>query len=319
MKSKILIPLIIVVILGVIFASGTFYIVKEDEQIVLTEFGRPVGQPIVDAGLKIKTPFIQDVHRFQKRILKWDGSPNEIPTKDKKFIWLDTTARWRIKDALQFYQALGTEELAHSRLDDIIDSAARDLVTAQLLIEVVRNSNRVLDPNREVLEDEEGQSDEPLEEIKIGREKITQLIREKAQEALPRFGIELIDVQIKRINYIEEVQQKVFDRMISERMRISEKYKSEGEGEAANIMGQKQKELERIQSEAYKEAEQLKGDADAQAIQIYAEAHGKDPEFFAFLQTLETYRKTSTASTKLILTTDSELYKYLKDSQSSKR
>ena len=319
MKSKILIPLIIVVILGVIFASGTFYIVKEGEQIVLTEFGRPIGQPIVDAGLKIKTPFIQDVHRFEKRILEWDGSPNQIPTKDKKFIWLDTTARWRIKDALQFYQALGTEELAHSRLDDIIDSAARDLVTAQLLIEVVRNSNRVLDPNREVLEDEEGQSDEPLEEIQIGREKITQLIREKAQEALPRFGIELIDVQIKRINYVEEVRQKVFDRMISERMRISEKYKSEGEGEAANIMGQKQKELERIQSEAYKEAEQLKGDADAQAIQIYAEAHGKDPEFFAFLQTLETYRKTSTASTKLILTTDSELYKYLKGSQPPKR
>ncbi len=319
MKSKILIPLIIVVILGVIFASGTFYIVKEGEQIVLTEFGRPIGQPIVDAGLKIKTPFIQDVHRFQKRILEWDGSPNQIPTKDKKFIWLDTTARWRIKDALQFYQALGTEELAHSRLDDIIDSAARDLVTAQLLIEVVRNSNRVLDPNREVLEDEEGQSDEPLEEIQIGREKITHLIREKAQEALPRFGIELVDVQIKRINYVEEVRQKVFDRMISERMRISEKYKSEGEGEAANIMGQKQKELERIQSEAYKEAEQLKGDADAQAIQIYAEAHGKDPEFFAFLQTLETYRKTSTASTKLILTTDSELYKYLKGSQPPKR
>ncbi len=319
MKSKILIPLIIVVILGVIFASGTFYIVKEGEQVVLTEFGRPIGQPIVDAGLKIKTPFIQDVHSFEKRILEWDGSPNQIPTKDKKFIWLDTTARWRIKDALQFYQALGTEELAHSRLDDIIDSAARDLVTAQLLIEVVRNSNRVLDPNREVLEDEEGQSDEPLEEIQIGREKITQLIREKAQEALPRFGIELIDVQIKRINYVEEVRQKVFDRMISERQRISEKYKSEGAGEAANIMGQKQKELERIQSEAYKEAEQLKGDADAQAIQIYAEAHGKDPEFFAFLQTLETYRKTSTASTKLILTTDSELYKYLKGSQSSKR
>jgi membrane protease subunit HflC len=311
--------LIIVVILGVIFASGVFYIVKEGEQVVITEFGRPIGEPIVNAGLKFKTPFIQDVHRFEKRILEWDGKANQIPTKDKKFIWLDTTARWRIKDALQFYQALGTEVLAQSRLDDIIDSAARDLVTAQLLIEVVRNSNRVLDPDREILEDEEGQSDEPLEEIQIGREKITQLIREKAQEALPRFGIELIDVQVKRINYVEEVQQKVFDRMISERQRISEKYKSEGAGEAANIMGQKQKELERIQSEAYKEAEQLKGDADAQAIQIYAEAHGKDPEFFAFLQTLETYRKTSTASTKLILTTDSELYKYLKDSQSPKR
>ena len=319
MKSKILIPLIIVIILGVIFASSAFYIVREGEQVVLTEFGRPIGQPIVNAGLKIKTPFIQEVHRFEKRILEWDGSPNQIPTKDKKFIWLDTTARWRIKDALQFYQALGTEVLAQSRLDDIIDSAARDLVTAQLLIEVVRNSNRVLDPDAEILEEEEGQSDEPLEEIQIGREKITQMMREKAQEALPRFGIELVDVQIKRINYVEEVRQKVFDRMISERQRISEKYKSEGEGEAANIMGQKQKELERIQSEAYKKAEQLKGDADAEAIQIYAEAHGKDPEFFAFLQTLETYRKTSSASTKLILTTNSELYKYLKSSQSSKR
>lgn len=319
MKFKILIPLIIVVILVIIFASGAFYIVNEGEQVVITEFGRPVGDPIVNAGLKIKTPFIQQVHRFDKRILEWDGSPNQIPTKDKKFIWLDTTARWRIKDALQFYEALGTEVLAQSRLDDIIDSAARDLVTAQLLIEVVRNSNQVLEQDTEILEDDEGQSGEPLEEIQIGREKITQMIREKAQEAVPQFGIELVDVQVKRINYVEEVRQKVFDRMISERQRISEKYKSEGEGEAANIMGQKQKELERIQSEAYKQAEQIKGDADAQAIQIYAEAHGKDPEFFAFLQTLETYRKTNTASTKLILTTDSELYKYLKDSQAVKR
>ncbi|MDE0314542.1 MAG: protease modulator HflC [Candidatus Poribacteria bacterium] len=319
MKFKILVPLIIVVILVVIFSSGAFYIVYEGEQVVITEFGRPVGDPIVNAGLKMKTPFIQQVHRFDKRILEWDGSPNQIPTKDKKFIWLDTTARWRIKDALQFYEALGTEVLAQSRLDDIIDSAARDLVTAQLLIEVVRNSNQVLEQNTEILEDDEGQSGEPLEEIQIGREKITQMIREKAQEAVPQFGIELVDVQVKRINYVDEVRQKVFDRMISERQRISEKYKSEGEGEAANIMGQKQKELERIQSEAYKQAEQIKGDADAQAIQIYADAHGKDPEFFAFLQTLETYRKTSSASTKLILSTDSELYKYLKSAQLLRR
>jgi len=319
MKFKILIPLIIVVFLVIILASGAFYIVNEGEQVVITEFGRPVGEPVVNAGLKIKTPFIQQVHRFEKRILEWDGSPNQIPTKDKKFIWLDTTARWRIKNALVFYQALGTEVLAQSRLDDIIDSAARDLVTAQLLIEVVRNSNRVLERETETLEDDEGQSGEPLEEILIGREKITQMIREKVQEAVPRFGIELVDVQVKRINYVDEVRQKVFDRMISERQRISEKYKSEGEGEAANIMGQKQKELERIQSEAYKQAEQIKGDADAQAIQIYANAHGKDPEFYAFLQTLETYRKTNTASTKLILTTDSELYKYLKSAQLLRR
>ena len=319
MKLSILIPIIVVVLLIMILFSGMFYIVEEGEQVVITEFGRPVGQPIVDAGLKFKTPFIQQVHSFEKRILEWDGSPNQIPTKDKRFIWLDTTARWRIVDALKFYQALGTEVLAQSRLDDIIDSAARDLVTAQLLIEAVRNSNSVLERKPETLEEEAGQSTEKLEEISMGREKITQEILAKAQEAVPRFGIELVDVQIKRINYVEEVREKVFDRMISERQRISEKYKSEGEGEAANIMGQKQKELERIQSEAYKEAEQIRGTADAQAIQIYAEAHGKDPEFFAFLQTLETYRKTDNASTKLILSTDSELYKYLKDSQVIRR
>ncbi|MDE0637135.1 MAG: protease modulator HflC [Candidatus Poribacteria bacterium] len=319
MKFKILIPLIIVAILIVIFASGAFYIIQEGEQVVITEFGRPVGEPIVDAGLQIKTPFIQQVHRFEKRIMEWDGSPNQIPTKDKRFIWLDTTARWQIKDALIFYQALGTEVLAQSRLDDIIDSAARDLVTAHMLIEVVRNSNRVLELDAETLGEEEGQTKEQLEEIQIGREEITQKILEKARETVLRFGIELVDVRIKRINYVDEVRQKVFDQMISERQRISEKYKSEGAGEAANIMGQKQKELERIQSEAYKEAEQIKGAADAQAIQIYADAHGKDPEFFAFLQTLETYRKSTNESTKLILTTDSELYKYLKNSQLMRR
>lgn len=315
MKLKLLIPIIVLIIVFIPIAFSMFYVVNEAEQVVITEFGRPVGEPIVNAGLKFKTPFIQQIHRFEKRVLEWDGSPNQIPTKDKKFIWLDTTARWRIKDALKFYQALGTEVLAQSRLDDIIDSAARDLVTAQLLIEVVRDSNRVLDLDIETLEEDEGQLGEPLEEIQIGREKITQKIREKVQETVPDFGIELVDVQVKRINYVDEVREKVFTRMISERQRISEKYKSEGEGEAAKIGGEKQKELERIQSEAYKETEQIKGDADAQAIQIYAQAHGKDPEFFAFIQTLETYRKSTNPSTKLILTTDSALYKYLKDSQ----
>lgn len=319
LSQKVLIPLIIVVVLAVPLVSGMFYIVHEGEQVVITEFGRPIGQPIVNAGLKMKTPFIQQVHRFEKRILEWDGSPNQIPTKDKRFIWLDTTARWRIKDALKFYQALGTEQFAQSRLDDIIDSAARDLVTAQLLIEVVRDSNRVLSLDMEVLEDEEGQAGNPLEEIQIGREQITELVLTKVQETVPQFGIELVDVRIKRINYVDEVRKKVFDQMISERQRISEKYKSEGAGEAADIMGQKQKELERIQSEAYKTAEQLKGDADAQAIQIYAEAHGQDPEFFAFIQTLETYRQTINEGTKLILTTDSDLYRYLKSSDQIRR
>ena len=319
MKLKILVPIIALIILFVPIVFSMFYVVNEAEQVVITEFGRPVGEPIVNAGLKIKTPFIQQIHRFEKRVLEWDGAATQIPTKDKKFIWLDTTARWRIKDALKFYQALGTEVLAQSRLDDIIDSAARDLVTAQLLIEVVRDTNRVLTLDIETLEEDEGQLGEPLEEIQKGREKITQEIREKVQKTVPQFGIELVDVQVKRINYVDEVREKVFTRMISERQRISEKYKSEGEGEAAKISGEKQKELERIQSEAYKETEQIKGDADAQAIQIYAEAHGKDPEFFAFLQTLETYRKSTNPSTKLILTTDSELYKYLKNSQLLRR
>lgn len=320
MKSKkVIIPVIVIVILVVPVAAGMFYTVMEGEQVVITEFGRPVGQPIVTAGFKVKIPFIQQVHRFDKRLLAWDGASSEIPTKDKKFIWLDTTARWRIKDALKFYQTVGTEEFAQSRLDDIIDSGARDLVTAQLLIEVVRDSNRVLSLDLEVFEDEEGQAGKPLDEIQIGRERITRMILEKVRETVPQFGIEIVDVQVKRINYIDEVRKKVFDRMIAERQRISEKYKSEGEGEAADIMGQKQKELERIQSEAYKKAEQIKGDADAQAIQIYAEAHGQDPEFFAFIQTLETYRQTINEGTKLILTTDSDLYRYLKSSELFRR
>ena len=213
--------------------------------------------------------------------------PEPDPDKGQKIHLVGYDARWRNKDALKFYQALGTEQFAQSRLDDIIDSAARDLVTAQLLIEVVRDSNRVLSLDLAVLEDEEGQSSEPLEENSDWQERITRMILEKVQETVPQFGIELVDVQIKRINYVDEVRKKVFDQMISERQRISEKYKSEGAGEAADIMGQKQKELERIQSEAYKEAEQLKGEADAEAIQIYAEAHGQDPEFTPFSRPLK--------------------------------
>ncbi len=318
MTAKILIPAIIIIIIIIVvipFAASMFYVVREGEQVVITEFGGPVGRPITSAGLKTKKPFIQKVHRFDKRILQWDGSPNQITTKDKKFIWLDTTARWRIIDALKFYETLGTEDFAQSRLDDIIDSAARDLITSQLLTEAVRDSNRLLELDLGQLEEEETQSSaEPLERIEIGRENITRMIFEKAQESMPDLGIKLVEVRIKRINYVEEVRKKVFARMISERERIAAKYRAEGEGEAADIQGQKQKELERIQSEAYKKAEQLKGKADAEAIQIYAEAHGKDPEFFAFTQTLETYRKIGNENTRLILTTDSDLYKYLKNS-----
>ena len=313
MTPKRVIPLLVLIFVVIVLASNLFYVVRENEQAVITEFGKPIGEPIVGAGLKAKTPFIQQVHRFDKRILEWDGSPNQIPTKDKKFIWLDTSARWRIQNALSFYQAVGTVEFAQSRLDDIIDSAARDLITAHHLIEAVRNSNRLMDLDLGELEDEEAQSSaETQERIEIGRETISRMILEKAQKLSPQYGIELVDVRIKRINYVDEVRAKVFARMMSERQRIAAKYRSEGEGEAADIMGQKLKELERIQSEAYKKAEQVKGDADAEAIQIYAEAHGRDPEFFAFQQTLETYRMTGKENTRLILTTDSDIYTYLK-------
>ena len=322
MNAKTLVPLVVVLIIAISLAANIFYTVHEGEQVVITQFGEAI-KATDKAGLNIKTPFIQEIQRFEKRLLEWDGSPNEITTKDKRFIWLDTTARWRIKDVGAFYEtfrAVDPEAEAQSRLDDIIDSAARDLVTVQLLIEVVRNSNRVLDLNLGQLDEEGGGSSEPLERIEVGRDEIARLILEKGQQNLPEeFGIELIDVRIKRINYVDSVRQEVFARMISERDRIAAKYRSEGEGEAADIMGQQQKELERIQSEAYKKAEQLKGDADAEAIQIYAESHGKDPEFFAFLQTLETYRQTTNPNTKLILTTDSDLYRYLKDSGLAKK
>ncbi|MBB17444.1 HflC protein [Candidatus Poribacteria bacterium] len=313
MNNQTLIILGLVVAIVVSVSSSVFYVVREDEQVVITQFGKPIGQTETTAGLKVKVPFIQKIDRFDKRILEWDGLANEVPTKDKRFIWLDTTARWRIVDALKFFQSLKTQQNAQSRLDDILNSAARDLVTGNKLVEVVRNSNRIL--NLDNLNVEEEQTTEQIEKIEVGRGKIAQLILEKARTNLSEeFGIEIVDVQIKRINYVDEVRQKVFLRMISERQRIASKYKSEGEGEAANIEGQKQKELQRIQSDAYKTAEQIKGQADAEAIEIYAEAHSKDPEFFAFIESLETYRKTigDTENTKLFLTTDSDLYKYFK-------
>ena len=263
--------------------------------------------------MHFKKPFIQNIVSFSKRILEWNGLPNQITTKDKRFIWVDTTARWQIVDALAFYRSQRNEDIAQSRLDDIIDSATRDLITGQLLIEVVRNSNRILSLDMSRLAEEDQDAPIPTEEIEVGREQVTQMVLEKANQKLSKeFGIQLIDVRIKRINYVDEVQQKVFSRMISERKQIAAKYQSEGEGEAANIQGQMQKDLEQIQSEAYKKAEQIKGQADAEAIEIYASAHNQDPEFYAFLQTLETYAATIGNNSKLYLSTDSDLYQYLK-------
>lgn len=306
---NIIIGIVILALLLVI--SGALYTVDESQQVVLTQFGKPVGEPITSPGLKFKVPFIQKAHRFEKRLLDWDGNPNQIPTKDKKYIWVDTTARWRIKDALKFMQSVNNETMAQARLDDIIDAATRDYITANNLIEVVRNSNQLLEKEETIEEELIAQTAEALERVNIGREKLTQAILDNAGSTVPQYGIELVDVKIKRINYVEEVRRKVYDRMIAERKRAAEQYRSEGQGKKAEIEGLMEKELKMISSEAYKTAQQIKGKADAEAISIYAEAYGKDPNFYSFLKTLETYKDTVDKDTMLILSTEGEYYRYL--------
>jgi len=293
-------------------ATDAIYVVTEAQQVVITQFGSPVGKPIIDAGLHFKLPFIQKKHKFDKRLLEWDGDPNQIPTRDKKYIWIDSTARWRIADALKFYQSVGNEIGAHARLDDIVNSATRDIITNHLLVEAVRNSNRIL-----AIDESEGDdvivTEEAVERIGDGRDELEKLILKKAKELIPQYGIALVDVRIKRINYVEAVRRKVYERMISERKRAAQRYHSEGEGRKAEIVGQVEKELKQITSEAYRKAQGIKGSADAQAITIYADAYSKDAEFYSFFKTLETYERTIDAETTLILTTDSKYYNLLKD------
>lgn len=303
---------ILVIILVLI--GNPFYTLQEGRQAIVTQFGEPIGEPITEAGLHLKIPFIQKVTYFEKRILEWDGYPSEIPTKDKKYIWVDTTARWKIIDALKFFKSVSNETGAQAILDGIIDAAVRDAITSQNLIEIVRSSNRLIN-NKEQLEKEEEFIDEgALEAIRMGREKIREEILEKAKEDLgSRYGIELIDVRIKRVNYVDEVKSKVYERMIAERRRAAEKYRSEGRGIRAEIEGRTEKELRAIRSEAYKKSQEIKGRADAESTKIYAEAYNKDPEFFSFLKTLETYSNTIDKNTILILTTDREYFKYLNE------
>ncbi len=299
----------VAVILGfvaLIILSSAIYVVDMTQQIVLTQFGRPIGEPITSPGLKMKIPFIQKANVFEKRILEWDGNPSQIPTKDKKYIWVDTFARWRIADPLKFMQSVSNELGAQARLDDVIDAVTRDLITSHDLIEVVRSSNR------EMAGAELDVQTRDVEPVEIGRFVIIRQIFQRASEQMPRYGIELVDVEIKRINYVEEVRQKVYERMISERRRIAEQYRSEGRGQSAEIRGQKEKELERITSEAYRIAEEIRGTADAEATGIYAAAYGRDPEFYSFLRTLESYKHTIGEDSSVILTTDSDYFKYLK-------
>lgn len=311
MKNSIVgIVLAVVIVVSAAFISGGVYIIDETKQVVVTQFGEPVGDPIAKAGLHFKVPFIQQARFFEKRLLEWDGDPNQIPTRDKKYIWIDTTARWRISDALMFLQSVNNEIGAQARLDDIINAATRDVITSHLLVETVRNSNRIIESVVEAGEDVIV-TDEALETISVGREALEKMILDKSQVILPQYGIELIDVRIKRINYVEAVRRKVYERMIAERKRAAEHYRSEGQGKRAEIDGQRQKELKLITSEAYRKAEIVRGDADAEAIKIYADAYNKDPGFYAFLKTLETYEKTIDKNSVLLLTTDSEYFKYL--------
>jgi len=295
------------VVLIVLFAS--VYTVSETEQVIVTQFGKPVGGPVTSAGLHVMLPFIQTLHRFDKRWLEFDGDPNQIPTKDKKYIWVETYARWRIADPLRFYQAVGDERGGQSRLDDVVDGQTRNAVASFDLIEVVRSSNRPF----QVTEELEGiGSAEALTRIEVGREKIAQVVLKKSAEITPQFGIELEDVRFKRINYIDTVQQKVFERMISERRRIAERSRSEGQGRAAEIRGQKERDILGATSVGYKSAQELKGAADAKATAIYARAYSKDPELYQFLKSMETLKEGLDPDTWLILSTDTELLKYLK-------
>ncbi len=292
-----------------VLLSSSAYVVNEKEQVVITQFGKPVGQPIKDAGLHFKIPFIQKANFFDKRWLEWDGDANQVTTKDKKYIWIDTYARWRIKDPLKFFETVGNEMGAQSRLDDILDGETRIAIAKYNLIEVVRTTNRPM----EMAATYSGEmSDNSEFTVKVGREKITRQILKKVSNITPSYGIEVVDVRIKRVNYVESVRKKVYQRMISERKRIAEQYRSEGMGKKAEIIGKTQKELEKIRSEAYRKAQEIKGKADAEATKIYAQVYSKDPQFYKFLKSLETLEKTVQKDNVLILSTDSELYNLMK-------
>ena len=300
----------IIVVLSIFLLANSIYTVNEAEQVVITQFGRPIGESIITPGLKIKTPFIQTVNRFDKRILEWDGDPDKVTTQDKRFIWVDVYARWRITDPKLFMERLRDERSAQSRLDDILDGTAREVIAQHKLVEVIRSSNR----EPEVDDDTDEGIEVAFQPISVGRQKIEEMIFNSAKAPISNMGIELMDFRFKRINYTKDVQREIDDRMISERKRIAEKYRSEGNGEMMRIMGEKERELKRIMSQAHKEAETIIGEGDAQAVSIYAEAYNKSAEsqeFFEFMKTLETYKTTFSSKDTLIMTTDNSYFKYL--------
>ncbi len=305
--------LIIVLLILVFVVYNGFFIVDEGEQAIITQFGEPVRQAMTEAGLYLKIPFIQKVHKFEKRILKWDGDPNEIPTQDKKYIWVDTTARWKIADPLLFLQRMNNMNRATSRLDDLINGAVRDFVTKNSLIEIIRSSDW---KSSYTLTTETARKKEA---IKVGRDRFSQIVENSVSEVAKGFGIEVLDVLVKRINYTTKVRDTVYARMISERQRIAEQRRSEGEANKADILGDMEKQLKDIESNAYKTAEETRGAADAEATQIYGDAYNKDPEFYAFFMTLDSYESILGNNTRLVIQADSPIFSYLKTIKKGKR
>ena len=295
-------------------AASSFYTVSEVEQVIVTQFGKPVGAPVTTAGLKFKIPLIQDVNPIDKRILEWDGNPSDMPTKDKLYIAVDLFARWRITDPLQYFLRLRDERSAQSRLDDILGSETRNAVAKHELIEIIRTTrDRV--PLRDALLTNAEPGLGSLVPIQKGRKLVEQEIFVAAAEKVRVFGIELLDIRFKRINYNESVRPKIYDRMISERRQIAERFLSEGNGEAARISGNRLRDLNKIQSEAYRKVEEIRGEADAKATEIYASAYNQSPEaveFYEFTRTLQAYKSIISENTTLVLSTDSDLFKFLK-------
>ena len=303
MKAKILLPLIAIPL--IVLGYSSMYIVDETQQVILIEFGKPIGNPIQEPGLYFKLPY-REVRYFDKRILNWDGEPNEVPTNDKTFIWVDTTARWKIVDPLVFLQRLGNENRAQIVLNNLIDGAVRDLVTKNDLIEIILSS----DWKEEYSVSTEAKR--KIGDIRVGRDNFSNLIKVALAEEMRKNGIVLLDVLINRLNYTEKVRSRVYDRMISERKRIASRLRSEGEGAKANILGEMDRELKSIESEAFRKSEEIRGEADAKALELYGEAHSVDPEFFSFYMTLENYRDMIGKNTKLVIDSESDIYRLLK-------
>lgn len=307
--------LILLLLLLVILARSAVYTVSEVEQVIITQFGRPIGTPVVEAGLKMKVPFIQDINPIDKRVLEWDGNPSDMPTKDKLYIAVDLFARWRIIDPLQYFLRLRDERSAQSRLDDILGSETRNAVAKHELIEIVRTTKERTPLRDDILASAESPSEiGVLVPIQKGRKQIEEEIFRAAAEKIQVFGIELLDIRFKRINYNESVSPKIYERMISERRQIAERFLSEGHGEAARIRGNRVRELNRIQSEAYRQVEEIRGEADAKAAAIYAGAYNQSPasaRFYEFTRTMQSYKSILAGDTTLMLSTDSDMFKFL--------